>query len=156
MRRSVFVAESKRPSLAQGECSPRGEDGAELARNGISTSRQEPGRSSDTLLLGLTENFGIGNELGGGELEYVGPAQSSESKMPPLGTTLKPFFSFLWLIGTGALLGVVLQRVLLGFEGVNGVLGRLSGVGRTPYPVWKLLQFMALKSLECEEEPNSA
>lgn len=51
-------------------------------------------------------------------------------------------------MGTGALLGVVLQRVLIVFEGVNGVLEEseegylvngevwdLSGVGRIPHPV---------------------
>ncbi|WVZ08904.1 hypothetical protein V8G54_022250 [Vigna mungo] len=94
MRRKAFVGESKR-SLAHGECSPRGEEGAELACNCNSISGQEPGRSRDTLLFGLTENFGIGNELGGGEFEYVGPAQSSESKMPPSETCWPKLFPFL-------------------------------------------------------------
>lgn len=70
-------------------------------------------------------------------------------------------------------MGVVLQRVLFEFEGVKGVFAfeeaegedkclvkgevwDLSGVGRIPHPVWKVLQFMPLKSLEGEEEePNS-
>jgi hypothetical protein len=72
MRQRVLVAESSltRKSLAKGESSRRGEHGAELAILRNSNSGEDKlGRSRDTVLLGLTENFGIGKELGGGELE---------------------------------------------------------------------------------------
>lgn len=72
MRHRVLVAESAlTKSLGEVESkSPlRGEEGAELATLRISISGQEPGRSRDTVLFGLTENFGIGKELGGGEFE---------------------------------------------------------------------------------------
>lgn len=71
MRHKVLVAESAlaKGSLVEGECSLRGEEGADLATGCNSTSGEEPGRSRDTVLFGLTENFGIGKELGGGEFE---------------------------------------------------------------------------------------
>lgn len=71
MRRSVSVAESAlwKISLVKGLCPLVGDAGADLAIGCISTSGPEPGNSSDTVLFGRTENFGIGKELGGGEFE---------------------------------------------------------------------------------------
>ena len=71
MRRNVLVAESaltKKPLLEE-EYSLVGEAGADLAVGCISMSGGERGRSRDTVLLGRTENLGIGKELGGGEFE---------------------------------------------------------------------------------------
>ena len=56
-------------SLVEGECSLRGDEGADLATGCSSISGGDRGSSRDTVLFGLTENFGIGNELGGGEFE---------------------------------------------------------------------------------------
>lgn len=71
MRRNVSVAESapQKISLVKGLRSLVGDAGADLAIGCISTSGAEPGNSSDTVLLGRIENFGIGKELGGGEFE---------------------------------------------------------------------------------------
>lgn len=71
MRRRVCVAESAwtKRSLVDGECSLLGDGGADLATGRISNSGEEPGKSRDTVLFGLTENLGIGKELGGGEFE---------------------------------------------------------------------------------------
>lgn len=56
-----------------------GEEGADLACTGTSSSsdRSAGGNSSETLRFWWRENLGIGRELGGGELENAGPAQSS-------------------------------------------------------------------------------
>lgn len=80
MRRRVCVAESVLSDKPPGDGlrSRVGDAGADLAKGGKSISEGEAGRSRETVLLGLTENFGIGKELGGGEFEYAGPAQSSE------------------------------------------------------------------------------
>jgi hypothetical protein len=69
--RRVSVAESalSKRSLVKSKRSLIREDGADLAMTHNSISGDEPGRSRDTLLLDLIENFGIGNELGGGEFE---------------------------------------------------------------------------------------
>lgn len=71
MRHRVLVAESVLPnrSLIEGECSLAGDAGADLASGCILISGEELGRSRDTVLLGRTENLGIGKELGGGEFE---------------------------------------------------------------------------------------
>jgi hypothetical protein len=82
MRRRVFVAESalRNKSFIDGLCSLEGEAGADLAVG--CTLKSVPwftGKSRDTVRFGgLIENLGIGKELGGGELEYAGPAQRSE------------------------------------------------------------------------------
>lgn len=55
-----------------------GEAGADLGRGGRSIPDDGKGNSKDTLLFWRSENLGIGKELGGGEFEYAGPAQSSE------------------------------------------------------------------------------
>lgn len=56
-----------------------GDEGADSACTGISSSsdRSAGGNSSETLRFWWSENLGIGKELGGGELEKPGPAQSS-------------------------------------------------------------------------------
>nr|AFK48196.1 unknown [Medicago truncatula] len=94
-----------------------------MIRNSI--SGEEPGRSRDTVLFGLTVNLGIGNELGGGEFEYVGPAHNSDNKkLPPLKSSSKviSFLQAFPLIGIGLLLGVVFlsgfSLKLLDFIGV--------------------------------------
>lgn len=53
----------------EGEYSLWGEEGADLATGCIWISGEELCRSRDTVLFGLTEIFGIGKELGGGEFE---------------------------------------------------------------------------------------
>jgi hypothetical protein len=47
------------------------------------------------VLFGLSENLGISKELGGGEFEYVGPAQSSENESLSLATSSLKALSFL-------------------------------------------------------------
>lgn len=56
-----------------------GDEGADLACTGTSSSsdRSAGGNSSETLRFWWRENLGIGRELGGGELQNPGPAQSS-------------------------------------------------------------------------------
>ena len=46
-----------------------GEAGADLAIGRILTSDAKVGKSRETVLLGCTENFGKGNELGGGLIQ---------------------------------------------------------------------------------------
>lgn len=71
MQRRVFVAESEvsNRSLGEGLRSLVGKAGADLAIGRKSYLVSERGKSSDTDLLGLIENFGMSEELGGGELE---------------------------------------------------------------------------------------
>lgn len=71
---------SKRSSACDKGESLTGEAGADLASGFSSMSESESGRSRETLLFWRRENLGMGSELGGGELEYVGPAQSSEKE----------------------------------------------------------------------------
>lgn len=80
MRRSVIVAESEgsHRSLGNGLRSLVGEAGADFAIGRKSILEAEEGKSRETVLLGCSENLGMGKELGGGELEYAGPAQRSE------------------------------------------------------------------------------
>jgi hypothetical protein len=56
-----------------------GDEGADLACTNTSSpsDRSAGGNSSETLRFWWRENIGIGSELGGGELENAGPAQSS-------------------------------------------------------------------------------
>ena len=56
-----------------------GDEGADLACRGTSTlsDRSAGSNSSETLRFWWREKLGIGSELGGGELENAGPAQSS-------------------------------------------------------------------------------
>jgi hypothetical protein len=56
-----------------------GDEGADLACTNTSSppDRSAGGNSSETLRFWWRENTGIGSELGGGELENAGPAQSS-------------------------------------------------------------------------------
>lgn len=131
MRRRVSVAKSalSKRSPGEGERSLVGDAGADLACGCISISGEELGRSRDTVLFGLTENLGIGKELGGGEFEYVGPAQSSEkNRFPSVTSSLKHIILLqaLPLIGIGGLFGVLLLKGFLsepGFEGGDGVFG---------------------------------
>ena len=71
MRRRVSVAESAlwKRSLVEGLRSLVGDAGADFAVGCNLTSGTKPGSSSDTVLFGRIENFGIGKELGGGEFE---------------------------------------------------------------------------------------
>lgn len=110
-------------------------------------SGAEQGKSSDTVLFGRIENLGIGKELGGGEFEYVGPAQSSEKT-----SSLKAlsFLQALALILMGAVFTVVFECVLLSECIGDGVLGKeeekhclvtgveqaFKGVGSIPAPDW--------------------
>lgn len=98
MRRRVFVAESAESnrSLGGGLDHLVGEAGADLEMGCISVSESKEGNSSETVLLGPRKNLGKGNELGGGEFEYAGPAQRSEKWNFPS--------SKLTLIGIGAVL----------------------------------------------------
>lgn len=69
MRRSVLVANI---SLVQLLCSLVGDGGADLAIGWwlLSATKSDPdGKSSDTVRFGLSENLGMGRELGGGEFE---------------------------------------------------------------------------------------
>lgn len=121
----------------------------------ISTSGAERGKSSDTLLFGTIENLGIGKELGGGEFEYVGPAQRSENERLPLATSSLKVLFFLQTFRSmliGVLVAVVLNCTLTSFLGPDGVSGKvkeqeeehapaatgeeevLNGVGRIPSP----------------------
>lgn len=118
MRRSVLVADSAlgNRSLLEGLCSLVGDGGADLAIGCILRSGDEPGNSSDTVLFGLTENLGIGKELGGGEFEYAGPAHSSEKESLSSITSSIKWFSLaeiLTLIAIGVLFAVVILCVLL-------------------------------------------
>lgn len=72
MRRRVCVAESVLSDKTPGDGlrSRVGDAGADLAKGGKSMPKGEVvGRSRETVLLGLTENLGMGKELGGGEFE---------------------------------------------------------------------------------------
>lgn len=71
MRRRDLVAESALSNRSPGDAqlSLVGEAGADLAIGCRSISVVEEGNSSETVLLGLNGNFGIGRELGGGEFE---------------------------------------------------------------------------------------
>lgn len=120
----------------------------------ISGAKQ--GRLSDTVLFGRIENLGIGKELGGGEFEYVGPAQSSENENLSLAISSLKALSFLQafaLILMGALFTVVFECVLLSECVGDGVLGKgeegeekhglvtgveqvFNGVGSIPAPDW--------------------
>lgn len=71
IRRRHFVAESSRSNKSPGEGlrSLVGDAGADTAMGRRSIAEAEVGKSSETVLLGFKENFGIGKELGGGEFE---------------------------------------------------------------------------------------
>lgn len=56
-------------SLGEGLRSLVGEAGADLATGCKSASEAKVGKSRETVLLGLSENLGMGKELGGGEFE---------------------------------------------------------------------------------------
>ena len=78
LRFSVAMAVSLSPKKPSPEPAV-GVEGADLACTSTSTCSglSAGGNSSDTLRFWWSENLGIGSELGGGELEYAGPAQSS-------------------------------------------------------------------------------
>jgi hypothetical protein len=79
------------------------------------------------VLFGLSENLGISKELGGGEFEYVGPAQSSENESLSLATSSLKALSFLQafkLMLMGALFTVVFECVLLSKCVGDGVSGK--------------------------------
>lgn len=80
MRGSADVAESEasHKSFEKGLLTLVGEVGADFAIGRKSILEAEEGKSRETVLLGRRENLGMGKELGGGELEYAGPAQRSE------------------------------------------------------------------------------
>lgn len=119
-------------------------------------SGAEQGKSSDAVLFGRSENLGIGKELGGGEFEYVGPAQSSENESRSLATSSLKALSFLQafkLMLMGALFTVVFECVLLSECVGDGVSGKeeegeekhclvteveqaCNGVGSIPAPDW--------------------
>lgn len=70
MRRRVLVAESAISNTSLGEgLRSLGEAGADLEKGGKSISDATVGKSRETVLFGLSENLGIGKELGGGEFE---------------------------------------------------------------------------------------
>jgi hypothetical protein len=78
--RRFSVAMAVSPSLKKLTPEPAiGDEGADLACTGTSSlsDRSAGGNSSETLRFWWRENLGIGSELGGGELENAGPAQSS-------------------------------------------------------------------------------
>lgn len=172
MRRKVFVAESsqRKISLVQLLNSLVGDEGADLAIGWrvLTISGVERGNSSDTVLFGRSENLGIGKELGGGEFEYVGPAQRSENESLLIPISSAKALSFLRafaLILIGALLGVVLEYLLLSegagdsvpqrgeemHRSVTGAAQAFNGVGSMPAPNWKLRQLIPPKSLDGEE-----
>lgn len=82
MRRRFFVAESslwKKLLEKQMLWSLVGEEGADLATGWKFISEADfSGKSSETAFFEQSGNVGMGKELGGGELEYAGPAHSSE------------------------------------------------------------------------------
>ena len=81
-----------------------GEGGADLATCGSSIPDDGRGKSKETLLFWRRENLGIGRELGGGELEYAGPAQSSEEEKSSISSLkLGPLVMGLGLIAIGLL-----------------------------------------------------
>jgi hypothetical protein len=131
MRRKVLVAESalRKISLVELLCSLVGDGGADLAIGWyvLIISGAEQGRLSDTVLFGRIENLGIGKELGGGEFEYVGPAQSSENENLSLAIPSLKALSLLQafaLILMGALFTVVFECVLLSECVGDGVSGK--------------------------------
>jgi hypothetical protein len=78
--RRFSVAMAVPPSLKKLTPEPAaGDEGADLActRTTLLSDRSAGGNSSETLHFWWRENLGIGSELGGGELENAGPAQSS-------------------------------------------------------------------------------
>ncbi|KAK0581456.1 hypothetical protein LWI29_014005 [Acer saccharum] len=123
MRRRVWVAESAltKASLVLPVCPLVGDGGADLAKGWLISIPEislATGNSSETVRFGRIENLGIGKELGGGELEYAGPAHRSEydsvsnsfGNLPLKGLS---FLGVLKFIAIGLLLTVVFDFVIV-------------------------------------------